>query len=878
MSPTIHRGKLEESRDALAIVQDGLFLYANARFLARLGCASLEDLQAIPLLDLVAPVHRTRAREHLAAARQVREDSQGRLQARLTLTRLDGTPLNAMLLSHGLRFEDEEAVRVVLRTAEDYGVWNRLRGLPWRFYLSLGLLALLLVVPPALLLKLDINNAPRVYFPEDEPAVLIDDELRRAFPSDQVIVLLFEGVALFSDGFLTAFHGLADTIAGHELVDDVLSVTRQDHIAGSEEGFTVAPLLDVRELERTRESDRPAIALGDRFARGTLVARDASALGMVVVPKPLDNSLQRMALEQFVLEAVEKARLSGYLTARAGMIPLDVAELQSMLRDNMTFIPATSAIGLLLIWWLFRRWLAVLLGGLAMGVVVSSTLAFYVIANQPFTLVSSLLPPLLSALTVSALIHLFNGVHFAAQRGFTGSARIEQAVREIRRPVLFNVLTTAAGLASLGTSPVRPVAVFGLISAVGVLLTYVLIVQVLPVLLRRWDRAGWPTTAGGLRLMDRLVGGLYRFGVRRPVLTLVSLGVILAASIPWLFQVRAETNLQEFFKPEHPIRRDTDRVQQVLTGTTSLELVLRAEAVDGLKTPAALGFMRAFQAWVEAQPEVDRSISPADFIEEMHWAFHAEASEARRIPEDANLIAQYLLVYDGKDLYKFIDRDFRFAHVQVSAHVHPANEISALMDRMRDWLAVHAPPDIQWEIGGSGRLFADMEDRLVTGQTYSIWAALVMIFVLLAILWRSLGQAIITMIPNLAPILFIFALMGMVGIWLDMGTVLIASVAVGVAVDDSIHLFHGFRERLRRGLAPAAALARTYHQSGRAVTTTTIVLSAQFGILVFSQFVPTENFGLLTSVGLVVALLFDLLALPALLMLIYRRRQPDKTA
>jgi multidrug efflux pump subunit AcrB len=167
-----------------------------------------------------------------------------------------------------------------------------------------------------------------------------------------------------------------------------------------------------------------------------------------------------------------------------------------------------------------------------------------------------------------------------------------------------------------------------------------------------------------------------------------------------------------------------------------------------------------------------------------------------------------------------------------------------------------------------------MEDLLVSGQVYSLWGALVLIFLFMLFFLRSFWAAALCMIPNLSPILVIFIIMGITGIWLDTATAMIASVAVGIAVDDTIHVFHGFKERVDRGIAPIVALARTYRSAGRAVVTTTLILSAQFLLLMWSDFIPTGNFGLLTTIGLITALLFDLLLLPALLIMIYGRNSP----
>ena len=866
------RRRLDESRRPVAMVHDGVYVYANPAFLRVLGYREFGQLEATPVLDTVVERHHQRLRTHLVEAAGTPEAARERPSARLTLVRGDGRHEVVIASSCATRFDGEGVVQMTLRTREDARLANRLRTAPWKLYLSIFFLLLFTLLPVGLLLKLNINNAPKIYLPPDAPSVVIDDQVRAVFPSDQTILLLFEGVALYSDGFLTAFDRLARSLEQHPLVDEVMSVTTQDHISGSEEGFEVTPVIDVAELAGSTPATRRDRALSDRFSRRALVAADGSALSLLVIPVPIDNSIERMRLEEEILQRVRAARLGGYLSARAGQITLDVAQLRSMLRDNMTFIPLTVAIGLLLIWWLFRRWLAVIVSGIVIGVVVSSTVAFYVLFSQPFNLISSIIPPLLSALTVAALVHLFNALYHASRRGLVGPDRVARALEEIRRPVFYTSATTMAGLASLGLSPIPPIRSFGLISAAGVGLICFVVLYVVPSIFSRFDYAPWPRSRSGLRLMDALVRRLFHLGVRHPAAVTGVTLVLLLLSAPLVLRVQVETNLQEFFYPDHPVRVDTDHVEAKLVGTTSLDVVFRAGTDGGLRQPEVLQAMRRFQRWAESLPEVDKSISLADFVEEMNWGFHAEDDAFRRIPEDPRLISQYLLVYDGDDLYDFADRNFRFGRVSLNANVHGANRISELMARIRDYLEQDAPPGVSWEIAGFGRLFADQEDLLVQGQIYSLLGALGLIFLLMLVQWRSLGGALLCMIPNLSPILLIFIVMGAFGIWLDMATAMIASVAVGIAVDDTIHVYHGFVSRVRRGVSPVVALARTYHQAGRAVMTTTIILSAQFLVLVFSQFVPTTHFGLLTAIGLVAALLFDLVLLPALLILIHAWR------
>ena len=862
------RQHLDKKTTPTAILRAGLYVYANPAFLKLLGYQHLSDIEGTAAVDMATEADRGRLRDHLKLASDTMTDTPAPPSIKLSLLDKAGARLRVKAASRGIGFEGEDCVAVCIRA----------RQTPWRAYLSVAFLALFTLLPPALLLGLNINNDPKVYFPDDEPAVIIDEALREKFPNDQVFILLFEGVALFSDGVLTAYHQLAQKLEEHPLIDKVFGLTTRDHISGSEDGFLVEPIINTRDLDNTTPIQRQQAAIADRFARDALVARDGSAIALIIVPVTLDKSVQRLQLVKEVIATVQAVRLEGYLTARTGHTPLDIAELRSMLRDNMIFIPATVLIGLFLIWWLFRRWLAVALTGISIGVVVSSTVVLYVLTNQPFTLISSIVPPLLSALTVAALVHLYNAVNYAARRGMTGRIRVTYAVGEIQRPALFTALTTAAGLMSLATSPIPAIRTFGLISAAGVMFIYLLVIVILPPIFARWDTKAWPHGKTGLRWMDLLVGILYRLGIRRPLGVVLLTATALGACIPALWQIKVETSLQEFFSAEHPVRRDTDHFEAKMSGTGTLDVIFETSERDGLKNPEYLAFMRSFQTWVEQLPAVDKTVSPADFIEEMHWGFNAEDPAFRRIPDNPELVSQYLFIYDGEDLYDYVDQEFSTSHISLSINVHPANEIAALMEKIRDYLGERIPVGLEWEIAGNSRLFADMEELLVKGQVYSLWGVLGLIFLLMLILWRSLGDALLCMIPNISPILLIFIVMGFSEIWLDMATAMVASVAVGIAVDDTIHVYHGYRKRMRAGASPVQALARTYRQAGRAVMTTTIILSAQFMILMLSLFQPTSHFGLLTSIGLWAALLFDLLLLPSILILLTNYKKSRKSS
>lgn len=847
-------------------------LIANDRFIASLGFRSADDIEALNVLDLTVKLDKAALRHFLYQGLKTNPHDPRPPRLPVTLKKADGSTVEAELCAYHTRLDGEDVVEIILITPEDRQPLNRIRNLPWKLYLCFLCLALLVILPNVLLPRLNVNNAPSTFLPPDAPSVKLNKAVRATFPGDEVVVLLFEGVALFSDGFIDAYDDLRAALEQHPSIEEVVAITRQDHISGSADGFLVEPLINRAELDATHPRDRLANASSDRFARGSMVARDGSAVAMVIIPKALESSILNLQLEEDILRLVREQRLEGYVSAMAGEITTDVAQMRVVLRDNMIFIPATVVVGLLLTWLLFHRVLAVIITGIVTGAVVNTTIAFYVLFQQPFNTISSIIPALLSALTIASLIHFYNALHYASKRGLNGKDRVNSALKEIRKPALFSALTTMFGLASLGLSPIPPVAMFGLTSAAGVLLIYVIVIHLLPPIFMHFDTRDWPDRKTGLVLMDKLVRTLFRIGARHPVKVVATSLLALLAATPLLTRINVETNLLEFFHDDHPLRVATAHIEDKLIGTMPMEIVFTSAAGNELIAPETLRYFRDLQTWMEAQASVDKTLSIADFVEEMHWGFNEENPAMRAIPAQADLISQYLFVYDGEDIFDFIDPDYQTARISMNLNVHGANEISALMSAVRERLQNQPPADMTWDISGAARLFADQEDLLIEGQQKSLTGALVLIFLLMLLIWRSLRDAVLCMIPNLSPILLIFIVMGAFSISLDLATAMIASVAVGIAVDDTIFLYHGFISRVKQGNSPALALARTYKQAGRAVMTTTAVLCTQFLLLTGSLFVPMGHFGLLTATGLITALLFDLLLLPALLMLVFNRK------
>jgi predicted RND superfamily exporter protein len=733
---------------------------------------------------------------------------------------------------------------------------------PW---LALAILLGIQLVSVPFLLKVHFNNVPDIYAPPDSPTLQLREALFKEFPNDEAIIALFEGDTLYTPAFLAALNRAAQGMAAHPAVDRVLTLTTVEHIDATDDGFAVSLLVDPKDLAARTPAQWKARVLGDTFATGLIASRDGRAVAMIVRPKILKESLVRRDV-QIALDAVISAeKLTPYHTATAGTVAQTVEELRSILRDSAIFIPLTVVIGMALLWWVVGRVRPMVVGGLAMGTVVSASVAGLVMSGQPYTPITAMIPTLMAAYTTATLLH----VYAAIQRGrialLPRPQRIARALQETFMPGLFNVLTTGAGMLSLLFISIPPVQAFGLAGAIGTLIVFLVVFILVPPILLKWDTPRWPRRRSGLAHARRIAAAVAVFSLRHSRVVLTVTVLLVLATIPLVMQVKVESNLLEFFAPDHSISRSTQRVESTLSGVTGLEIVLTGMARDSLKDPARLAQIKTLQIWLEQQPEIDRSFSLVDVLEEMNRAFSGEALDSNALPTDRKLIEQLLLIYDGKDLYELVNREFQRGRIPLSLNVHGANEISQVIDRVRARLATHPIAGVNTDISGYGQLFADQTDRVVNGQLKSFASAFVQILLLMALLFRSFRGALICLIPNLAPLFFIFVVMGTVGIALDVATVLIAGVILGITVDDTIHLYHGYQNRIRHGVSPVFAIIRSVESSGRAVVAISIVLIAQFSLLGLSDFRPTAHFGVLCAIGLFAGQMFELLLMPALL-------------
>ncbi|MFW6179375.1 MAG: efflux RND transporter permease subunit, partial [Desulfohalobiaceae bacterium] len=315
-----------------------------------------------------------------------------------------------------------------------------------------------------------------------------------------------------------------------------------------------------------------------------------------------------------------------------------------------------------------------------------------------------------------------------------------------------------------------------------------------------------------------------------------------------------------------PQRQAVDFVEQRLSGVGLLDISVQGNQRDAFKNPENLRVLENLETHVAGILGVDTTTSLNHFMKDMHKSFHDEKPEYYEIPDSRQLISQYLLLYDADDIQDVVNTDFDHARIMARLGVHSSSEQSRVIAAAKSSIDQLDTAGLSIRVTGQAVQDVNIVRALVSGQIYSLGIAGVVISLLMFIVFKSLSLGFLSLLPNIFPILLNFGIMGLLGIPLNTATSLIAAVAIGIAVDDTIHFLFFYNAKRKQGISAVEAVKSTVLIKGRALVSTSVILCVAFGVLLLSSFVPIIYFGLLSALIMLTALLGDLVLLPAVLM------------
>jgi predicted RND superfamily exporter protein len=719
----------------------------------------------------------------------------------------------------------------------------------------LGTWGLLLLLCLPGLARLRVDTSTDSVLDRSDPAWAFYQESQERFGGDEILVVALQAQAPFDPAALREVSRLTDVFEGLPGVRRVDSLATVPVVYATPDGvLELHPALE-RAPEEPAELERHVRRrlARDRIAPRNLVSDDGRTLAINIVLEKGSESGHESLLAR-VHDAI------GGSNAQVSGVPVFRVETNGRTRTEIVFFaPLTGALLVILLGFAFRSLAAALLS-LVPGIVGTWVMLSAMGAlSAPLTITTMVLPSIILALGCAYSMHLQT-----AAAGASGRDGLREAMRPVALPVALSGLTTVVGFVSIALvriDAVRFVAVFG---SLGVLVVTAATLTLVPVGLRLWPPTGRPPrSAAWIRdsLCPLLLGLAQR---RRPAVFaawLFVFGVCLVGSL----RLDVDTDATQWLPPGNPVRDAYDTIRARLSGISPVNVVVEAPRDGSVLEPELLDAIDRLSAHLESLPDVGRSVSIADPLRQMQGGFLGV--EDQPLPDDEDLAEQYLLLLDSvEQIDDLIVPDRSSANIVLRVDHNGSSHLLAVADEAQRWWQEQGVAGARARPTGIMFEYARAEDEIAMGQIRGLSLALGVIGVVLLAIFRWFRLALIALVPNIVPLGVVFGLMGLAGIPIDAGTVLVGSLALGVAVDDTIHVSNGFFERVGAGLETPKALDGALRAVLLALVFTTVIVSLAFLVLAFSEFTFIRNLGLLTAAIMVLCLLADVTLLPALLL------------
>ncbi len=724
--------------------------------------------------------------------------------------------------------------------------------------------------------RVGVDNSLESWFVEDDPTLAAYDAFQRDFGNDEVaVVALHHPQGVFRTDVLQRLTTLTADLEAIDGIRRASSLAAVDDIRSDDFTLEVGPLLPEVPRDEAELRALEQRVLADPLLVGRLVSGDGkTALIIAQMDDAEEMDLRRDAILAQVQETIERDLAdSGIESHLAGMGVVYDALNRISTRDSTLFMTLcyVLVIGVLIL--LFRRVGPVVL---ALGIVLVTMLTvmgLYGAAGLDINMITMVLPTIVVIVGVADSIHVLFHVAEERRRGLD-PRRIRRAVAFIFMPCLFTTLTTAVGFASLVTARTEIIRQLGLFAACGVLVAFLVTIAASAAALTSERFAPRPAPSGESALA-RFLAAVCRVSVAHRGLVIGAAGVLVLLAAYGVSQVRVDTFSIGFLKQSHPVRVDSDRIEERFGNYVPMEFTVEATGPDGVRDPELLRRVDAWQRAMEADPRVSWTSGLPDVVKRLNQVLRDGRPEDFVVPPDGAALEQALLLYESdpdNDMVHLTDAGGRRVRVTAGVEMTTAQGFLTLLDDLT--LEGEGIIGDTGEIQRTGYLplYCQIIDYIVQSQISSFSLAFVVIFVLMVLVFRSLRLGALSVLPNVFPVFLTLGMMGLVGIHLDLGTVTIAAVVIGIVVDDTIHFLYRYRVELRAAEGDhELAAERTCATAGAAMTATTMILAAGFLVLTLASVKSVIYFGLLTASAMGAGLLGDLVILPALLVAIRPR-------
>lgn len=793
-----------------------------------------------------------------------------------------------------------------------------------RYKFIFFLLVILIVVAGYLgMQKVVLDSSNESFLPEGDETVRQNDRFKEIFGNEEFVFVYIEAENIFDYEVLTYIRELSEDIEEHlPFVKDVSSLTNLEYTEAHDDTLYVEDFIgdeipdDPESLEEIKRKVLSKELFVDR-----IITKDAKKTGIAVsfevIPKviyapvekgfsPLDEAnwpAEKVIMQEQIFTEeqaqqrpdlnltkvpdprkliapalkviLDRHRTDKYTVLTTGIPVIDYEgdRITSSEATKFGLIALLASIVLLVV--IFRSFTGILGPFLVLAATLVLTYGMMGWINMPISMTGMIIPPLLLVISVSYSIHVINHFQKAFQRIGSRNESVRYAYEHSAWPCFVTAVTTAMGFASFLIVPMKPIRDIGIACAFGVFVAYVLVMILIPASFsfgKDKTPLSPPLGKGKKKIPPFPKGGSggillwwADFVIRNALIAGVVFLLLLAVLIGFSFKFRVESDMLEVMGDSVKPVQDSRYIAEQLGGMYSYEVFIELPAEGMAKQPKVLKTVDVIAAHVESWETTALSLSLTDIVKDLNMTMHNNDKTYYTIPDDHDLIAQYLLLYEmsgGENTEDWVDYEYKF--LRLSVQVKEATmRLGEKFDELRNYMK-EFPEGTKVTITGDVPILLKVFLLLSYGQIKSVLAALVAITFMMMLILKSIRVGLISMIPNVFPVIAITGVMGLLDYPLDIISIMIAPMIIGIAVDDTVHYIVHCKQEFAKTCSYPAANRETFSKMGKAIIFTSVILTIGFSIFGLSEVKSMIHMAVLSSVGIVSALAADLFITPIL--------------
>jgi hypothetical protein len=705
--------------------------------------------------------------------------------------------------------------------------------------------------------NLKINSDIISSLPDDDPAAVLYKEIGEKYQGSTIGIIIVNSENLYSAQTIADVATITDIVQSTKGVESVTSLANIINIKTDEYGLEVGNLVDIYALPETEEElmNLKNEVESNEMYKGVIVSNDGKS---TIVMFTLATDVNQEEVGKEIKEKIAAQNFSHGITY--GGLPMMMQELSTIIFNDMLWLIPSVAILLLIILFLsFKSVRGTILPLITVSIAITWTLGLMAILGYEITMIGGIIPVILFAVGSAYSIHVINHIRENQEEDYR--KRILSSLGYLVLPVFLSSLTTVFGFVSfIFGSYLTMIKDFGIFCAVGTFFSFILALTFIPALISFFPTPPRRVSDKESLLTKKFLRPLSSLVLKYPKYVLIFWISLVILGIIGTFKIDRSTNLASFFNKKSETRIAEETLQEQFGGSAPVYVLFKGDVHD----PDFLAKMGDFSDFLKTNPHISHVTSIVDLIEQMNEAM----GEGRKLPTDRAKIEQLWFLLEGHEVMEqLVSDDLDEAIIQTRFSSINTNDTKKFIDEVEEYITAHQDENVTIQLSGIPSVYVNMDSSLLKSQLSSLSIAIVLVLLLISISLKSFKLGIMGIVPILVTVSAVFGFMGFTGISLDVATVSVASIVLGIGIDYSIHTISSFNYYFKIKNDIDYAIKNTICIIGKSIMINATAVGLGFSVLLFSHLIPMKFMGLLIAISMLLSSIGALTLLPIMIII-----------